>query len=173
MTKANKVKCFNEQCGKNLPDWTKYCPHCGTKQKDDEAAAQPQAQPQPQQDKEKKVATGVAEIVVVHVGENGEYNFSIQVLSNLGRGIKSRVKIIEGKNKQSTQETDENGFIDSFQAQPFNDAEREFLFFVIDSDKRKEIILSGPPRNNPVKKKEYVPGGFLANFFNAKDRNKR
>jgi len=109
------------------------------------------------------------------VGENGQYSFGIQVISDKGIGIKSRVRVLEGDKISSTKETDADGFLDHAATQ-FSDEERYFHFRVIGSDLDWSIELDGPEQKKEEKKKEKIktiPGGFWANFKNVIEINKK
>ena len=112
---------------------------------------------------------------VISSGQQGQYTFYIQAMSDQGRGIKAKVLVIEGTHKRSVNETDENGFIEGYKAQPFKDEEQEFSFSVIGSDLREEVTLDGPeqPKPPPRKKIKPIAGGFWANFKHAIAENRK
>lgn len=112
---------------------------------------------------------------VTSSGKNGQYTFDVQVMSDKGRGIKARVLIVEGTHVRNVKDTDEDGFLENYQAQPFKDEEQEFLFSVVSTDLRYEITLDGPEHEpKPRKKIKPIAGGFWANFHNvAKQYQKR
>lgn len=107
-------------------------------------------------------------------GENGQYTFDIQVMSDRGCGIKANIRIIEGDRIRTTKETADNGFLE-YPAALFKEEEQEFQFSVIGTDLRHEVVLDGPeqPKPPPQEKIKPIPDGFWANFHNADNEYKK
>ena len=106
-------------------------------------------------------------------GENGQYSFDVQVTSDQGRGIKSKVRIFEGVKAMPVKETDEDGFLEH-NAAAFSDEEQEFRFNVIGTDISDEVTLDGPEKPKPTSRIiKPITGGFWANFKHARSINQK
>ena len=72
-------------------------------------------------DKPKEEPIRATRLEIDPSGKDGKYSFDIQVISNKGLGLKSKIRITEGEANKIIIETDEQGFITNFTAQNFTE----------------------------------------------------
>lgn len=110
---------------------------------------------------------------VDYQGSGGKYNLIITVGADRGGGIAADVLIIAGERPPIEQKTKENGLL-VYAVPPFTDEEVDIEVQVIGyPELQQTVALEGPekPAEPPREKIKTIPGGFLANFWNTRQKN--